>query len=138
MREILFKAKRKDNSEWVEGYLLQNNLIVPAGQFFNFCKHNDRNIITSDSCFVFFEVIPETVGQYTGLNDKNNKKIFEGDILKTTNSNYAIWYVDYKKTAFCCNQGNANYSCELGEFMQCSDVEVVSNIHDNLELLKEG
>ena len=127
MREILFRGKQADNGEWVEGYLY----ITQNGQYeiSNYCKYYAWERYT-------YIVIPETVGQYTGLKDKNGTKIFEGDILNTTNSNCAIWYVDYKNTGFCCNQGNANYSCVLDGFMQYSDVEVIDNIHDNPEILE--
>ena len=125
MREILFRAKRQ-NGEWREGSLLfypdVNRAFISSGDY--------------SSIGGIVEVDKKTVGQYTGLTDKNGKRIFEGDILDTTNSNSRIWYVDYKKTAFCCNQGNANYSCELDDFMRYSDVEVIGSIHDNPELLE--
>lgn len=123
MREILFRGERIDNGEWVTGLLGRYN----------------PNMECANLVYEFELLVPvktETVGQYTGLTDKNGTKIFEGDILNTTNSNCAIWYVDYKNTAFCCNQGNVNYSCLLDEFMQVSEVEVIGNIHDNPELLK--
>lgn len=131
MRDYLFRGKRRDNGEWVEGGLIS----------VNDCEHGTVTAIIPHNCEAYrFNisgeyVIPETVGQYTGMTDKNGKKIFEGDILNTTNSNCAIWYVDYKNTAFCCNQGNTNYSCVLDEFMQFSVVEVIGNIYDNKEIL---
>lgn len=128
-RKIVFRGKRVDTGEWVYGFYTlygRSRGLHPA-------------IITGteEGCVIPVFIDPETVGEYTGLTDKNGVKIFEGDILNTTNSNYAIWYVDYKNTAFCCNQGNANYSCVLDEFMQYSDIEVIDNIHDNPELLEE-
>ncbi len=139
MRKILFRGKRTNNGEWVEGsYVAANHHWHKHG------IHRDWivcNAYANGGWFalgVKYPVITESIGQFTGLTDKNGKKIFEGDILNTSNSNCRIWYVDYKNTAFCSNQGNANYSCVLDDFMLYSSVEVIGNIHDNPELLKGG
>lgn len=132
-REILFRGKRVDTGEWVEGYLLQSNLIVPVGQFFNFCKCNDKNIITSDSCFVFYEIDQKTRGEYTGLTDKNGVKIFEGDILYDE-YNECNCLVTFDEGSFCFVDDNVCQSvwgCSMAGF------EVIGNIHDNPELIKE-
>lgn len=121
MREILFRGKRTDNGEWVQG--------LPSGSISAIEFYDGLTDCETA------EVISETVGQYTGLTDKNGKRVFEGDILLST-TNSKIWFVDYKSTAFCANQLNANYSCVLDELMSGSDVKVIGNIHDNPKLLK--
>lgn len=128
MREILFRGKRVGDGEWVVGTLVK---MGPVGYV--------RHFILPDyaSAFYDIEVDPATVDQYTGLTDKNGVKIFEGDILFTTNPNCKIWYVDYKPTAFCANQSNVNYSCILDEFVSGFEAEVIGNTHDNPELLSK-
>lgn len=131
MREILFRGKTFAG-KWIEGFLFQAN----GDCIVNWCisrtplDANDYSEILGD----WAEVHPETVGQYTGLHDKNGKKIFEGDI------------VDYKEEYGCIEY----HDCEamfvvssdtwLTDFdhMYGKEVEVIGNIHDNPELLKGG
>ncbi len=137
MREILFRGKRLDNGDWVEGFYCHLKDPYKGKE-----AHYIYYIFAESDCGKFYpdkyEVDPNTIGQYTGLTDKNGVRIFEGDVLNTTNPNCAIWIVDYKLTAFCANQRNVNYSCVLDDFMECSEVEVIGNIHDNPELLEGG
>lgn len=129
MREILFRGKLISSDEWVYGGFTYGGnrnepLICPR---YDFAK----------------EVFHETVGQYTGLTDKNGKKIFEGDIVKHfDNSNekydigaiyYDISYMGWRRTT----NGNFHKRTVISYKLSSTCVyEVIGNIHDNSELLK--
>lgn len=117
MREILFRGKRVDNGEWIKGFYAENG-------------HGSSNIQPKCKFFGYL-VKPETVGQYTGLLDKNGNKIFEGDIVKYENKIYEIKYLE-KYARFAPSNKHS-------VFMVCAfnHLEVVGNIHDNPELLKD-
>ena len=135
MRESIFRGKRLDNGEWIEGDLRQDPDLETA--YINGWDYSTADYALQREPFEH-QVDPLTVCQYTGLNDKNGRQIFDGDILSTTNSNSRIWYIDYKSASFRANQSNADFDCVLGEFMRYSEVEVIGNIHDNPELLEEN
>ena len=128
MREIIFRGKRIDNGEWVEGYFVNLWLM-------HYQKHQP---IITDNNAVSYDVDPSTVGQYTGLTDKNGKRIFEGDIVKTDkfsepNKQYIIKY----NLQFGAFIGQDRYNLYFVTFDGDSgEFEVIGNIHDNPELLK--
>ena len=130
MREILFRGKRIDNGEWVYG-----NLFVP--------DNPDKPVeilIGTNSVRISYEVIPETVGQYTGLTDNNGKKIFEGDIVKSCEYDdvYFVKYFDNDNySAFDCVPDVPLCECNgLSYLVNEEGCKVIGNIHDNPELLK--
>lgn len=148
MRDIFFRGKRVDNREWVHGNLINNVFVFSkTGEDIpyilcveNIDYYSFEDIVEDNG---IYEVIPETVGQYTGLNDKNGKKIFEGDILKqyadTTELGtdlYFFYKVGFDESCgkFC---GSIN-GTELYYFDDLTDSEVIGNIFDNPELLKDG
>ncbi len=146
MREILFRGKRIDNGEWVEGYYLKSPEFDGKG----------ISVITQDKPRMPYYVNTETVGQYTGLTDKNGKRIFEGDIikqifcLKHTNGvsereirsvvEYGISW-NYSDVCGVCQRFSDGSGIAMLSVMNTSgivDCEVIGNIHDNPELLKDG
>lgn len=143
MREILFRGKRVDNGEWVEGHLIWcedgRARILPSNTDI-FCYEMDESIIQT----VAHRVIPETVGQYTGLTDKNGAKIFEGDICR---NNHNIYLIVWNMHGWQCKKIGSDFSLTLGcsfplwQWDNCKEngyrtLEVIGNIHDNPELLE--
>ena len=151
MREILFRGKTSDG-EWICGHLLEQN--IPDCHSYIvmsiIAELDNRHIEIMD--FDINEVIPETVGQYTGLTDKNGVSIFEGDIVKCTDT-----INDFEFNAvveFGNPNGEYNWGYQL-KFISGEDskfdilcwvdmeetgayIEIIGNVHDNPELLKVG
>ena len=128
-REILFRGKRIDNGEWVEGYFVNLWLM-------HYQKHQP---IITDNNAVSYDVDPPTVGQYTGLTDKNGKKIFEGDIVAIERGwNETVKYHVFFDPQICGFIGDSiNYIGFTTFGDDGINMEVIGNIHDNPELLKD-
>lgn len=129
MREILFRGKREIDDEWIYGlysddYVYDTDFpcIIPLRS-----ENND----------FYWAVIRETVGQYTGLTDKNGRRIFEGDILKFTDADGRDVYLNvvFEDGAFLMEEDGVINS-DLIPSYDCLGVEVIGNIYDNPELLK--
>lgn len=126
MREIIFRGKRKDDGEWEFG-----NLIISP--YLKNCVMIER-LQTKNGYHATLIVKPESVGQYTGIKDKNRKKIFEGDIVAFDGGHFVVEYIDCRMGfAFSGLRGRG---IVIGFSMSdWEHIEIIGNIHDNPELL---
>lgn len=148
MREILFRGKRVDNGEWISRSILSfddGGKVILSSTAKVFKEHGTTTIC----CNECYDVYPETVGQYTGLTDKNGVKIFEGDIVKEYKSKDKVKGVvkfgEYQSginkyaddLGFYVEWTTENFLIrELGYWCRKNMLEVIGNIHDNPELLE--
>lgn len=132
MREILFRGKSVISGHWIYGMFCDEDYdsSVPC-------------IVPHDSCYVElseWEVDRNTVGQYTGIDDRNGKKIFEGDIVNFTRTN-ALGYTNrrigevryYDKLPIFYIMATTG---DAWDWVECNDIEVIGNIHGNPEILE--
>jgi uncharacterized phage protein (TIGR01671 family) len=133
MRKILFRGKDVETGEWRMGSYY-------FGSMYYELLDDKKYYIADDNASLYYEVIPETVGQYTGIDDKNGSKIFKGDIISFSGCDYdgeeymrykATGFVEFANGAFCIKDDDMWYEANFFE-----DCEVVGNIHDNPELLE--
>ena len=157
MREILFRGKRKDNGEWVEGLYGINTICCEQSTYLSaVISKMSQRIYDCES----WEVESNTVGQYTGVTDKNGTKIFEGDIIESVSrlvnsvgtptggtdiSRYIIEWGEHKwvKKIFFCNRGdywkkNNVLPEDLYPYTASRYCEVIGDIYDNPDLLEDG
>ena len=130
MREILFRGKRTDNGEWVEGY-------------YSYSPEIDKHMITTSDLahpygtnLGFYKVIPETVGQFTGLHDKNGRKIFEGDIVRYGDTIHRVVFEQRNGTAYFGLVYSSFETLPFGHYQDLKQIKVIGNIYDNPELLE--
>ena len=133
MRKILFRGKRKNNGAWIEGFYYEdiagNSVILSRPRDFGYADAIDAD--------------PATVGQYTGLKDKNGKRIFEGDILRWTGEDgetgkVIVIFAGGSFLLKCVEVLDAPTD-PFDEFDRGGQtLEVIGNIHDNPELLEGG
>ena len=131
MREILFRGKRTDNDEWAFGFFTKS----PSG--------NVYITETVTGCASPKTVDPDTVGQFTGLTDKNGKKIFEGDIVRGRHwtsyndknpENFHLWRVDWNEKSgliIFVDSPTSKARLSIHDFADFGEVEIIGNIHDN-------
>ena len=129
MREIKFRGKDFLKREWRYGYLH-----LPNG---------GDNLMIQVNKYDSFGVIPETIGQYTGLRDKNGKEIYEGDIICSYDSENKpiIHFIHWHNLNACYGATMPQYPCICSivtqDWIEEYDKEIIGNIHDNPELIKE-
>ena len=141
MREILFRGKRCDNGEWVQGYYIR-----AEHHWHNHGIHKDWITLGASANGGWFAlhnkyaVKSETVGQFTGLTDNNGKKIFEGDIIEWFAQGESerpdFGYIEYDEQSFAWRVCWQKYDPDFMEGMQQEYISVIGNIHDNPELLE--
>ena len=149
MREILFRGKRIDNGEWVYGNLIINKRLIETAY-----KISSQEGIDSGKSYIF-SVDPKSIGQFTGLTDKNGKKIFEGDIVSIytpCNEKHNIGVIRF---VYYASGIPAIFKTNLGFYIEWAsedninridfafwiqvyqdETEVIGNIHDNPKLLE--
>lgn len=134
MREILFRGKRKDNGEWIEGFPVR---IYDYGGLVWKMHPFNTNFDISHS------VIPSTISEFTGLTDKNGKKIFEGDIIDASNEWWdAVGYAGHDSPIILVQWNDrecgfapfSTYDSDCGVDIRASKCEVIGNIYDNPEI----
>lgn len=125
-REILFKAKRKDNGKWVEGYYRR----IPCMRMLEhyIMPRNPKNRMEQ------YAIDPDTICQYTGLTDKNGRKIWENDIVHCGTKLRVSWH--HFKASWVLSKKGWLYNHFFGEAVEPEDVEVVGNVLDNADLLE--
>lgn len=137
MREIKFRGKRKDNNKWVYGDLAflfgKNPFIMSKCRFFT--DHYKGELVDNNEVLLggFVSVKDETMGQFTGLYDKNGKEVFEGDVVKLPAGNMRVSFSD---GAFVLIPPKTNVIYEALGLIE-DEYEIIGNIHENPELLEQ-
>ena len=128
-REIKFGGKTVKTLQWIFGDLDTQSTTSPRIMFNN----------SVDNCIYGISVIPETVGQFTGLHDKNGNEIYEGDIIRTDGNNFTYEVIYNEKSAAFIGKRNSRVFGLL-DLYESDTVcrEIIDNIHDNKELLTQN
>ena len=132
-REIKFRGKRIDTGEWVYGDLIENQ-----GRYYIYNATSDTTRVNEDNSILVLgeEVDIDTVGQYTGLKDRNGQDVYEGDLLRTSEGNIMI--AEWVGSGIVTRCLTPTYDGMMNTNRHAFPVsEKIGNIHDNPELLEE-
>ena len=141
MREILFKAKRKDNGEWVEGYYLN---VAKINHFICTGKIKLDGAVKGIIAPEMYAINATTLCQFTGLTDKNGKRIWENGVVKCNKrkEGYDLYKVVWRKEFADFGVEPLMYKAQypigftLGRTLRGCDYKVIGNIFDNVDLLE--
>ena len=150
IREVIFRGKRTDNGEWVYGYYTKARYFLNKKEM-HIIFEPDVEAFPHCEFTGYEEVLPETVGQYTGLTDKNGKRIFEGDIVKgiaysAERIGVIVWIDEISSFGVRYLKNVNSTAWENSSILRCASMgktdefvaEIIGNIHDNPEILKGG
>ena len=143
MRDILFRGKSTETNQWCYGgfHIWKKRQICVLGD--DKLKDDEISYVITVNSFADWnmsrtmqavEVIADTVGQYTGLTDRNGRKIFEGDIVNILTENEEFGIITYDDGGFFVDA--STFSVDFMNNINGSDIEVIDNIHDNPKALK--
>ena len=143
MREILFRGKSIKTNQWIYGgfHIWEKRQVCALSN--DRLKDDEISYVITVNSFADWnmprtmqavEVIADTVGQYTGLTDRNGRKIFEGDIVNILTENEEFGIITYDDGGFFVDA--STFSVDFMNNINGSDIEVIDNIHDNPKALK--
>lgn len=132
-RTIKFRGKNLYNNEWIFGDLIQ----YESGEMAIFSNKLSQYGCEATEMFNRSKVIPETVGQFTGLLDKNGKEIYEGDIIKGFDITIEVWYSEDRACFMAEMKEPQNDMVDILGGYDTARMEIIGNIYDNPELIKE-